>query len=213
MKTFPQTQVWGGIVMYTEAAIPAIKAAVTKFVDTVTDPKASIITAFNVIPGQVIVAQIIFYDAPNPPTGMFDAFMDIESISTNISTRSLLSLVQSAPANLTHGQRNTFDTTPILDYTPAVIDAVVNETMVWFHFVHTFMTISAVELSFGALNWLVRQRPSLLMLLNPSHPTFYRSTTFQVHILRHAIMGYRLSILVTRGSHRCMTAILLLPPS
>ncbi|KAF8632474.1 hypothetical protein AX15_001873 [Amanita polypyramis BW_CC] len=131
MKTFPQTHVWGGIVTYTEDSIPAVKAAVTKFVDTVSDPKASIITALNVIPGQIIVAQIIFYDAPNPPAGMFDAFMDIPSISEDISTRSLLSLVQSSPANLTHGQRNAFDTTPILNYTPRVIDAIINETMFW----------------------------------------------------------------------------------
>ena len=212
LKTFPQTQVWGGIVTYSEEVIPAVKAALTKFVGTVTDPKASIITAFNAVPGQVIAAQMIFYDGPNPPAGLFDAFIDIEPLSTDISTRSFLSLVQSTPANLTYGQRNTFDTTPILDYTPTVIDAIINETVVRCFLSARLHTTSSVGFSSGAPNWLIRQRASLLMQLSPLCPICYRSTPFQVHILRHAIVVYRPLISATLGSHQNTTATLLLPP-
>ncbi|KAK2459516.1 hypothetical protein APHAL10511_008458 [Amanita phalloides] len=131
MKAFPQTQVWGGVVIYAEESIPQIKAAVTRFVNKVTDPKASMITAFNAIPGEVLVAQLMFYDAPTPPAGVFDAFMKIPSITADVSTRSLLSLIQSSPANSSYGERNAFHTTPIQRYSPVVIDAIVNETMFW----------------------------------------------------------------------------------
>ncbi|KAF8630864.1 hypothetical protein AX17_005223 [Amanita inopinata Kibby_2008] len=131
MKTFAQTAVWGGITTHQEDTIPDIKAAVSEFVDNVHDPKASIITAFNAVHGQVFIAQLMFYDGPTPPPGIFDAFLKIPSINEDVSRRSLLSLVQSAPAHLTNGQRNGFDTAPIQEYSPRVIDAVVNETIFW----------------------------------------------------------------------------------
>jgi hypothetical protein len=46
---------------------------------------------------QIIVTRNLFYDAPTPPDGIFDDFLAIPATSTDISTRSLLSLVQSTP--------------------------------------------------------------------------------------------------------------------
>ena len=47
----------------------------------------------------------LFYDAPSPPDGLFDELLAIPNIDSDISTRSFLSLVRSAPSNLTSGTR------------------------------------------------------------------------------------------------------------
>ncbi|PFH53329.1 hypothetical protein AMATHDRAFT_55211 [Amanita thiersii Skay4041] len=131
MATFPQTQVWGGLITYTAAVIPRVALAVSTFCQNTNDPKASIITAFNSIPGQVLISHIMFYDAPSPPAGLFDDFLNIPSIVQDVSTRSLLSLVTAPPANITFGQRNAFNTVPILEYSSDMINAIANETMFW----------------------------------------------------------------------------------
>lgn len=122
MKTFPQTDVWGGILVYSQAALPNLRSAIPTFNTQVNDPKASILTSFNfagnevwplicyfgtILTGlhQFIAIQILFYDAPSPPTGLFDEFMNIQTLQADVSQRSLLSLIQSIPVNVTAGRR------------------------------------------------------------------------------------------------------------
>ena len=50
---------------------------------------------------QPSVAELIFYDAPTPPAGLFDDFLAITPITKDISTRSFKSLVQSSGTNTT----------------------------------------------------------------------------------------------------------------
>ena len=49
---------------------------------------------------------MLFYDAPEQPADIFDEFMAIPALTTNITTRSFLSLVQVEPtatsANIRH---------------------------------------------------------------------------------------------------------------
>lgn len=45
MKTFPQTDVWGGVLFYSQAALPNLKVAIATFNAQVKDPKASILTS------------------------------------------------------------------------------------------------------------------------------------------------------------------------
>lgn len=47
----------------------------------------------------------MFYDDPTPPDGIFDDFLAIPYFSKDVSTRSFVSLVQSAPSNATAGLR------------------------------------------------------------------------------------------------------------
>lgn len=98
--------------------ISAVNEATAHFTATVTDPKAQIITTYSVIAGQVdktrdtltpvegllmtrfppqaTVSQLLFYDAPSPPAGIFDAFLTIPFSTKDICTRSFISLVQAS---------------------------------------------------------------------------------------------------------------------
>lgn len=46
---------------------------------------------------QLLAAIMLFYDAPEQPANIFDAFLAIPALSTDIATRSFLSLVQVEP--------------------------------------------------------------------------------------------------------------------
>ncbi|KAJ7756645.1 FAD dependent oxidoreductase [Mycena metata] len=131
LKAFPQGQVWGGVIFYAAAQIPAVTAAVSRFISNVTDSKAALIPGYTVQLGQPVVANILFYDAPTPPAGIFDEFLAIEHTSEDISTRSFLSLVQSGPANVTAGTRGAFHAVSLISYTPKMLAAIQNETIFW----------------------------------------------------------------------------------
>ncbi|PBK83516.1 FAD-binding domain-containing protein [Armillaria gallica] len=132
LRTFPQGQVWGGLITYAQDHFPEINAAVVDFSNNVTDPKAAIISTYNTLFGTVpLVSQILFYDAPTPPDGIFDDFLAIPSISTDVNTRDFLSLVLASPSNLTSGARGVFNTVSLTGYSDTLIDAIVNETTFW----------------------------------------------------------------------------------
>ncbi|KAG6812798.1 hypothetical protein H0H92_000430 [Tricholoma furcatifolium] len=130
LQTFPQGQVWGGLITYTFPQIPAISNATANFAASVTDPKAQIITTYNYLLGEPGISQLLFYDGPTPPEGIFDEFLSIPALTTDVSTRDFLSLVQASPSNATYGQRAIFNSVSLVQYTPALMNAIYNETVV-----------------------------------------------------------------------------------
>ncbi|KAK7448815.1 hypothetical protein VKT23_013545 [Stygiomarasmius scandens] len=131
LKTFPQDEVWGGLITYTEGQLEEVAAAVAKFSANVTDPKAAIITASNFLLTQPGVSQLLFYDGPTPPDGIFDDFLNIPHLTKDVETRDFISLVQSSPSNATSGQRGVFNTVPVPTLSANVINAMFNETVFW----------------------------------------------------------------------------------
>ncbi|KXN82296.1 Bifunctional solanapyrone synthase [Leucoagaricus sp. SymC.cos] len=132
LRTVPQeTQVWGGLITVTAPFIDQISAATADFSANVKDPKASIITTYNFLLGQPGISQLLFYDGPTPPPGIFDKFMDVPFFTRDVKTRDLLSLVKSSPANATANQRAIFNTVSVLGYSRDLLDAVYNETKFW----------------------------------------------------------------------------------
>ncbi|TFK39177.1 hypothetical protein BDQ12DRAFT_734991 [Crucibulum laeve] len=131
LKVFPQTQVWGGLITITAPNIPLVAAATAAFSANVQDPKAGIITTYNFLLGQPGISQLLFYDGPTPPAGIFDDFLAIPYLTKDVSTRSFVSLVQSSPANATYGQRGIFNTVSVLQFTPTLLDVILNETVFW----------------------------------------------------------------------------------
>ncbi|KAH7920768.1 FAD-binding domain-containing protein [Leucogyrophana mollusca] len=129
LQTFPQGQVWGGLITITGNNIPAVNAATANFAANNTDPKAAIITTYNFLLGEPGVSQLIFYDGPTPPSGIFDDFLAIPYLTKDVSTRSFSSLVTASPSNATAGMRGIFNTVSVLEYPIALIDAIVNETI------------------------------------------------------------------------------------
>ncbi|KAF9474837.1 FAD-binding domain-containing protein [Pholiota conissans] len=132
LKTFPQTEVWGGSIDFLGSNLDAINNATIAF-QAVTDPKAAIIASYGSTPAlpEPLVNVLMFYDAPNPPPGIFDAFLAIPSLDSNIGTRSFLSLVQSAPSNSLQGLRSVYQGFPILSFTAGIAEVIVNETLFW----------------------------------------------------------------------------------
>jgi len=128
LKTFPQTEVWGGLVTYTADKLDQVNAATYKFSQNNTDPKAAIITTYNFVLGQPGVSQLIFYDNPTPPAGIFDDFLAITPFTKDISTRSFVSLVQSSPSNATAGSRGIFQTVSLTSYPLDILKSIVNQT-------------------------------------------------------------------------------------
>ncbi|KAG7095625.1 hypothetical protein E1B28_006349 [Marasmius oreades] len=131
LKTFPQGQVWGGLITYVAHHVDDVTKAAATFSATVTDPKASIITTYNFVLGSIGISQLLFYDGPTVPDGIFDDFLAIPHFTKNVKTRDFLDLVKTPPSDITIGQRGIFHTVPLLEITPAILEAVVNETMFW----------------------------------------------------------------------------------
>ncbi|KAH9918108.1 FAD-binding domain-containing protein [Amylocystis lapponica] len=131
LKTFPQTEVWGGILEISGDYSGRVNAAVTKFYENVTDPKASLIMSYGYQDGSILLFLQLFYDAPTPPSDIFQDLLDIPADASNISTRSYLSLVQASPVSLTLGFRGYYNSIPLADLTLPLLDTVFNLTEYW----------------------------------------------------------------------------------
>ncbi|KAF7311217.1 FAD dependent oxidoreductase [Mycena kentingensis (nom. inval.)] len=119
LKTFPQGQIWGGPASYSAADGDALIAAAAAFSANVTDPKAAMIFGFASRNGSLSASVQLFYDAPSPPPGMFDAFLALTPVSGGFTTHSYLSIVKATAAPLLpNGVGGTFSliniTEPIL---------------------------------------------------------------------------------------------------
>ncbi|EEB86879.1 hypothetical protein MPER_16013, partial [Moniliophthora perniciosa FA553] len=79
----------------------------------------------------ILVSQFLFYDAPNPPSGMFDDFLAIPSLTTDVKTRDFLNMFYVPLDNTTYGNRAVDNVVPLLRMSPAVLDVIVNETKFW----------------------------------------------------------------------------------
>ncbi|KAG1744278.1 FAD dependent oxidoreductase [Suillus lakei] len=108
MKTYAQSQVWGGRISYAAAQWDAVNTAVAKFVSTVTDPKACVYSTTNYASGVAAVSSILFYDGPTYPDGIFNELLTIPHFDQDISTRAYSNLIQTLPANASSGLRAMF---------------------------------------------------------------------------------------------------------
>ncbi|KAG8734885.1 hypothetical protein FRC12_018302, partial [Ceratobasidium sp. 428] len=131
LLAFPQGQVWGGLRTFTFDQIPRINNATIDFINGVTDPKAGIITTYNYLLGQPGVFLLMFYDGPTPPAGIFERFDSIPHFTSDVSTRSLASLVKASPANATYGSRGAFNTVSLKTYSLSLIEQVANQSLYW----------------------------------------------------------------------------------
>jgi len=73
----------------------------------------------------------LFYDAPKPPRGIFEKFLDIPFFTKDVRTRDLLSLVQSSPSNITANRRGIFNTVSLTSFTPSILQEILEECIHW----------------------------------------------------------------------------------
>jgi len=129
MKAYPQTDVWGGYITYISTELNAVADAVVQWTTQNTDPKASVLPTFGAALDLPIAVALLFYDGPTPPAGTFDAFTNIPSPYSDLSTQTYGSLVRSAPSNTTMYSRLAFNTAPVYDISPAVLAQIINQTI------------------------------------------------------------------------------------
>ncbi|KAI9454043.1 FAD-binding domain-containing protein [Lactarius psammicola] len=132
VKSHPQGQVWGGIILYGSDQLGAVKYAVTEF-SKVTDTNATLLLAFSYSSGEVVPTVILFYNAPQPPVGIFDAFLRIPNQQQDIQTRSYTDIVKMqasqtiSPVSL-RGSSCGFPTT---NYSLSFLDAITDQILNW----------------------------------------------------------------------------------
>ncbi|KAL4069900.1 hypothetical protein V8B97DRAFT_1900693 [Scleroderma yunnanense] len=132
LKTFPQGQVWGGIITYPATSTDQVNAAAADFAANNSDPRAEILWLYEYVVGVVpFVSVTLFYNDPTPPTGLFEKFLSIPSLTEDVNTRSFLSLVQSPPSNITDGLRGTFNTISVTGYPVELLQSIVDEAAHW----------------------------------------------------------------------------------
>ncbi|KIJ66311.1 hypothetical protein HYDPIDRAFT_174448 [Hydnomerulius pinastri MD-312] len=133
LRTFPQTQVWGGFISYTPDHVERVNQATANFAANTTDPKAALMITYDYFASRHALAPsaLVFYNAPTPPAGLFDEFLAIPALVTNVSTLSFSALIKTSMANATYGSRAIFNTISALNYSTSFLDAIVNETTSW----------------------------------------------------------------------------------
>ncbi|TFK31020.1 FAD-binding domain-containing protein, partial [Crucibulum laeve] len=130
LQTFPGAQVWGGSRIFDGSQTQLLAAATIAFTTNVTDPKAAIITDYMTRFGQPLASVLVFYDGKTPPPGIFDSFLAIPAVISDVKTRSFLSLIQSS-GDLPHNQRAIYGAISPLKFTQALSDVILNETLFW----------------------------------------------------------------------------------
>ena len=99
MRAVPQTLVYGGALVYIPLQFDAAIQAIVNFQTNNNDTKAQIGFSFVIVPGQFILLLVISYDAPTPPSGLFDEFLAIGPVSGTLQTLTYSALIQAAPAS------------------------------------------------------------------------------------------------------------------
>ncbi|KAF8657841.1 hypothetical protein AX16_002157 [Volvariella volvacea WC 439] len=128
LRTHPQGEVWGGFIAYTEAEYSALSIATAKFSKDVVDPKASMVTLYNIVHGQHFPAVILFYDGSEPPAGIFDDFLDIKPLMKDIKTREFNDMIFGLPTgDATVGARVAFHTIALETYSESLMNFIAEE--------------------------------------------------------------------------------------
>ncbi|EED85003.1 predicted protein [Postia placenta Mad-698-R] len=102
----------GGQITYPSSSVNNVSAATATFSSNVTDPKAAIITTYDY-------------------TGIFDDFLSITALATNVKTRSFLSLIQVEPVQKTANLRGYYNTVPLTEITEGILNYVLTEAQYW----------------------------------------------------------------------------------
>ncbi|KAG1864797.1 FAD dependent oxidoreductase [Suillus subluteus] len=129
MKTYTQSQVWGGLIVYGSNQWDAVNNATANFVSTVTNPKACLYSTTDYASGVTVILTILFYNAPTPPDGIFDELLVISPSAKDISTRTYSDLIQTLPVNASSGLRAMFHWVPIEQFTMPMLEMVKNQSL------------------------------------------------------------------------------------
>ncbi|KAI5120619.1 hypothetical protein M0805_008094 [Coniferiporia weirii] len=90
LEAHQQTLVYGGSLMFASDMIDRVNSAVSEFSQNNTDPKAQLLVTYASFGSQSITNVYPFYDGPAPPAGLFDGFLAIPSVASELKTRTFV---------------------------------------------------------------------------------------------------------------------------
>ncbi|KAJ7169346.1 FAD-binding domain-containing protein [Mycena crocata] len=135
MRAIPYTRVWGALVAHNNQA-EAYKAAFEIFNATSKDPKAAMLFGLNSIGGETLQFAVMFYDGPEQPAGIYDAFLNIPGALINnngtftmsefLSAVNVLGMIPQPGVQ----PRSQSGIVHIETYTPDLIDAMIDEVSI-----------------------------------------------------------------------------------
>ncbi|EXF82142.1 FAD binding domain-containing protein [Colletotrichum fioriniae PJ7] len=110
-------QIWGGNLVFGGEKTDEILVAIRNFTEHYYDPKAAIIATseLTVLNSVNIWIFFLFYDGPQPPSGVFDEFLNIKSTLNTCRTRSYTDLLKANNVFVLKGSVYTIatETTPL----------------------------------------------------------------------------------------------------
>jgi len=140
--------------VYSPAQFDQVRAAIADFSVNSRDPKAVIFPLYIGIGKNQNIVQIIVYDGPTPPPGVFDKFTSIPSISSDLKTRSYLDMILSVPMD---GYADTWISMQLLGVK---------------HFTETLLAAIEGELAFWSAELTPKGGTSFFYLVQPFLPNY-----------------------------------------
>ncbi|KAI0058382.1 FAD dependent oxidoreductase, partial [Artomyces pyxidatus] len=135
LKSYPQTDVWGGVLIFAEEYAQAFSSAVVDYTTGTKDTKAALIPSITYLSANetTFLTALMFYDGLSPPPGIFDELLAIPAETNTVTTGSFADFVTSlAPYNPPAGTTRCFYSgIPVFTYTPALVSVIMNETTFW----------------------------------------------------------------------------------
>jgi len=125
-KALPQTEVFGGILVFADNNTELVHNATVKFDFTNRNTKAQLLTTYASVGGQFISSIALFYDAPIAPPGTFDEFLSIPGpIMKDIQTRNFTKFLSDSFGDGTLGIGPIFNIVqhviPVIKYTLPIL--------------------------------------------------------------------------------------------
>jgi len=127
LKTHAQLNVYGGALIYT-GDLSAVTDAIVNFDANNNDPKAAMLASYTFIALTVEAVVFLFYDAPTPPSGTFDEFLNIPALSNSVKTQTYPDFIQSLGLS-PNPTRAAAHTAPIIGYTRPIVNEIINQTL------------------------------------------------------------------------------------
>jgi len=132
LQAHPQGDVWGGFVIIPSLFFDEVNAAILKFQQEVTDPKAMVLPTYNTVGDIPSIEVLMFYDGPERPPGIFDDFINYLEIPVIETSASFLEFLKVLPSSDPFaGPRAYFSTLSVFQYSASLLNVIVNETLFW----------------------------------------------------------------------------------
>ncbi|KAI0301459.1 FAD dependent oxidoreductase [Russula brevipes] len=126
LKSYPQSDVWGALLSFTGDQVDPAQVPFAKFLARQHDRRAAQLGSFVYSNGSVTFGISLFYDGPEPPSGLYDELLNLPTTTKSVIKGAFTDFISSQflpTANL--------NSVPMLNYTVPIMKAFTNETKFW----------------------------------------------------------------------------------